>query len=374
MNHSDCIHKLCGNHVIYEEILSWLESFNYNQKISEKSCIFVVGNSCIGKTYSLNHICKYLKYYAINIDTNNCWNSAQFKDLIFKSITSCLVQSIQYTNMNKVIIIDNFESLFSADKTVNQALLQILKEKKLKNIPIICITNPETIKKLGDIKNLCNTYELTSPSINDIKYILKLHNLKNQEILQLIKKTHGNLEQIFTYFHDKTYYQNDNNIINKNQSICNYDRVDDQYDIIYLYKCACFDRNIIRNIVQNDAWLIPLRFHENLIVELSNRNGTIKKKNIFYIQFINLFCYFDVLMNSNNIECALEIFVSIIYFLSVFKANKGNLSNMSKFTKILSYLSLQKKYIKHYFNSNFPIYQIGNYHTCLLNRKFIYFN
>jgi nucleoside-triphosphatase THEP1 len=360
MEYTDLLSTLCGNHDVYKDILMWLKTFNYNEKISEKSCIFVAGNACIGKTYSLNKICEFLKLYVIQIDTYNCWNSSQFKDILFKSITSCLVQNIENTKINKVIIIDNFDSLFSADKTINQAILQILKEKKMKNIPIICITNQETLKKLGDIKKLCSIYELLPPSTNDIIPILKTYNLKTNRVQNMIKKTGGNLNQIFENIHSENIYE--------------YDKNDKHHDIIYLYNCAKFDRKIIRNILQTDAWLIPLRFHENLILELDNRIGINRKKNCFYVQFINLFCYFDVLMNSNNIECALEIFVSIIYFLTVLKIKKNANCNMNKFTKILSYLSLQKKYIKHYFNSNFPLYQIGNYHTCLLNRKFIYFN
>ncbi len=360
MEYTEFINTLCGNHNVYQDLLLWLKNFNYGDKISDKSCIFVVGDACIGKTYSLNKICKYLNLYTIRIDTHNCWNSVQFKDLLFKSMTSCLVQSIENTKINKVIIIDNFDSLFSADKTINQAILHILKERKMKNIPIICITNQDTLKKMGDIKKLCSIYELQTPLSNDIIPILKTYDLKTAHLLNIIKKTNGNLTQVFENINNKNIYE--------------YDKNDKHYDIIYLYKCVKFDRKIIRNILQSDAWLIPLRFHENLILEIDNRIGTNKRKNSFYVQFINLFCYFDMLMNTNNIECALDIFVSIIYFLSTIKIKTNANSNMNKFTKILSYLSLQKKYIKNYFNSSFPLYQIGNYHTCLLNRKFIYFN
>ena len=49
--------------------------------------------------------------------------------------------------------------------------------------------------------------------------------------------------------------------------------------------------------------------------------------------------------------------------------------NMGNFTKILSYLSLQKKNNKLIYNQgNFPYYQISNYHINLCNRKFISFN
>jgi len=359
-NDAHIISNLCGNQSIYNDILFWLKSFNYDEKISENSCVFIVGNACIGKSYSVKSICNYLNLFIINIDTNNCWNTAQFKDLIFKGVTASLIQSIEKTSMKKVIILDNFDSLFNTDKTINQALLQILRDKKLKNIPIICITNPETLKKMGDIKKICCIYDLQPPTNKEIHNTLKAQNIKIKKCQEFIKKYDCNLTKIFE------------NIYNDDEYV--YDNKDENYDMLYLYKCNNFDRNIIRNILISDAWLIPLRFHENLIVELNNRAGTNKIKNQFYVKFINLFCYFDVLMNTNNIECALEVFVSIIYYLTLLKIKKDSLCNMNKFTKILSYLSLQKKYIKHYFNSSFPLYQIGNYHTCLLNRKFIYFN
>jgi hypothetical protein len=354
------INTLCGNHNIYREILSWLTNFNYHDKLSEKSCIFVVGDPCTGKTYSFNKIFDYLHLSVTYIDTNNCANSIQFKDILFKSLTSSLIQSIENTTNNKVIFLDNFDSLFNTDKAINQTLLQILRERKLKNNPIICITNQEHLKKIGDIKKHCNMYELLPPTNKDILSILKPFKLKSEFKEKLLKIADGNLTKIFENIYTTTLY--------------NYDNNDKNYDVIYLYNLKTYDRNIARNILLSDAWLIPLRFHENLIIEINNRIGTVNIKNKFYMLFINNFCYFDLFMNKNNTECALEIFVSIVYFLTLLKRKRNTTCDMSKFTKILSYLSLQKKYIKHNFNSNFPLYQIGNYHMCLLNRKFIYFN
>ena len=80
-------------------------------------------------------------------------------------------------------------------------------------------------------------------------------------------------------------------------------------------------------------------------------------------------------MFKNNVDTCINIFTSHVYNLSLFKYKKGAVSNMGNFTKILSYLSLQKKNIKSTYNSsNFPYYQISNYHINLCNRKFISFN
>ena len=54
--------ELCGNKKQYENIKNWITTFyELNRNfISFNSCIFISGNSGIGKTYSINIICKLL--------------------------------------------------------------------------------------------------------------------------------------------------------------------------------------------------------------------------------------------------------------------------------------------------------------------------
>ena len=169
---NELINGFCGNHNIYKEILMWLENFNYNTKISPESCIIVAGATCIGKTYTINAICNYLNYDITTIDNNNCYTSAHMKDVIQKTTSSSLMQILTNNIRNKVIIIDNFDCIFVADKTINVCLLKLLNEKRLKNIPIICITNNDIIKKIGEIKKVCKIYNLEIPNYKDIKSLL----------------------------------------------------------------------------------------------------------------------------------------------------------------------------------------------------------
>jgi nucleoside-triphosphatase THEP1 len=332
-NEDKFLRTLCGNREIYRQIIRWLENFDFHSTLTEKSCIIVTGNSGIGKTYSMNQIAIHLKYFVTHIDSNNCYTSQQLRDIIFKSITSSLIQTLTNSVQKKLIIIDNFDSMFMADKTMNTTLLKILGEKKLKNIPIVCITNIDILRKMGDIKKTCKVFELIDPSKTEINSVLKP---KKSEILL-------------------------------------YKSIDRNIDIIQLYGNH-FDKDKFRRIIESEIWLIPLRFHENIIQELNNRSISNNKKKQFYKLFIESLCLYDCYMSKNYIEIALEIFICTIYFLSILSKKRSALSSMDNFTKILSYLSLQKKYNKQYYNSDFPLYQIGNYHTYLLSRKFIYFN
>jgi nucleoside-triphosphatase THEP1 len=359
MEDESFIKSLCGNQISYRDILHWLRTFDYNTRISEKSCILVSGQSCIGKTHSIKHICKYLNADLTIIDNNRCHNACQLKDIIFKAATSSLMQILTKTSGKKIIIIDNFDSMFVADKTINSTLLKLLTEKKLKNIPIICITNSDILKKMGDIKKICKTYELSTPNKQDITSLLRRHNITCNKIKQLYGEYQSNLQHIFQNLQDDTV----NTIVNR----------DERHELIYLYD-ATFSREKSRKLIDTDVWLVPLRFHENLIQELSNRCVPIHKKRAVYKDFMQILCLYDYFMCKNNIECGIEIFITAVYFISMLNYKKKHISNMDNFTKILSYLSLQKKYIKASYNSSFPLYQLSNYHVSLTSRKFIYFN
>ena len=361
-NDNNFINNLCGNHSIYNDILIWLRNFNYDIKISDQSCIIVAGPTSIGKSYSINKICNYLNYEIILIDNNNCYNSQYLKDIIYKSTSSSFLQILTNNFQKKVIIIDNFDSLFIADKTINITLLKILLENKLKNIPIICISNNDIIKKIGDIKKLCNIHMLSTPNNDEIAEILQKSNIDINNINKFCLNSNGNLNKLFR------------DINNKNNDILYSDSIENSSDINILYGNN-FNRQQTKKILIKDPWMIPLKFHENLIINLNNRNLSLNKYNEYYKNFIYIMCLYDYYMFKENIEFCVELFASMVYFLSIFKYKKNATSNIGNFTKMLSYLSLQKKNIKNNYNiKNMPLYQISNYHISLCNRKFISFN
>jgi hypothetical protein len=199
--------------------------------------------------------------------------------------------------------------------------------------------------------------------LNNSNNINNLKNITDTELKSIIKNCYGNLSQIFKKIETK---------INNNENYL----IDRVYDIEYLYSPINLDKDIIKKIINIDAWLIPLRFHENLINELStNRKGSKILKNTFYVEFMKNLCIFDNMMYNNIIENAIDFFACIIlYELNKIPSKKVVDLKMKNFTKILSYLSLQKKYIKQSYCMNFPLYQIGNYHINIINRNFIYFN
>lgn len=339
-------------------IKDWIVNSYDNKKLSFNSCIFMTGYSGIGKTYSINNLCKNLDLFIINIDSFNCSTSTQLNDLLYKSFVSSLIQILTNNNSRKIIIIDDFDILLSLDSTINITLHNFIQSNtdKLKHIPIICIINNNIVKRLGDIKKKCKIFETPILSNMEIYEILKSYktDIKFNEAIKIIDNPHFNLANAIRMV-TNTYYNHNDDII----------AIEDLYSNV-------FNRNNLRRIINKEQWIIPLNFHENLITELyENRKGVKKQKELFYKSFLINLCYFDIIMSKCN-EIGIELFICTIEELFKIPNKKNKNLRLSNFTKMLSYLSLQKKTNKSNYNKSFPFQHIGNYHLTLINRKFIY--
>tara|TARA_B100001540_G_scaffold308214_1_gene322556 strand:- start:4098 stop:5141 length:1044 start_codon:yes stop_codon:yes gene_type:complete len=330
---------------------------NPDKKISFKSCIIIYGNSGIGKTYKIKEICNELNLKIINFNISNASSSIEFEDLLFKTITTNSFEDVFNNNIKKkkIIILDNYETFLSIDRTINNTLYNILNTKKYNNISIICICNLELLKRLGNIKKKCKIIQYKNESNEEIIDILKnkYKGISSQKIKEIVNDTGGNIEQSIYYI--------ENNIEKKENNA-----IDKIYNIEYLYDNE-YDKEVVYKILSSESWLIPLRYHENLIIELKNRKTTLQNKNNYYKEFLLDFCLFDLLMNKNIIESALNIITYQVYNLKLLPQKKQNKSNLDNFTKLLSYLSLQKKYIKKGYIFTSQFYQIGNYHINSIN-------
>ena len=339
-----------------EEIKKWIIDCYSSSKLSFNSCLFISGISGSGKSYLINKIIKDLNLFQISIDSNNCSSSSQLLDLLIKSFNSSLIQILTNNNSNKIIVIDDFDVLNSIDNTINLSIYNFILNNigKLKNIPIIIIINNEIIKKIGEIKKKCKIIEIQKLNEYEIYDILKNYkkDIELGKALKIIADTDYNINEAIKMINNLRFNHSDDFI---------------DYNDIYI---SDFNRNNLKKLLLKEQWLIPLNFHENLINELNNRKGKKKDKEDYYKKFIIDFCYFDLFMNKSN-EISLDLFICIIKKLYDFPSKKEK-RDKQNFTKMLSYLSLQKKNNKNAFKSSFPFQQIGKYHSTIINRKFIY--
>lgn len=336
---------------IIEELL---EKNKNKENISFDSCIIIHGKSGIGKSYKINKICNELKLNIIHFTSSNINNSSEFEELLEKKTTVKknvidIFNNVHNENI-KIIIIDDYDILISIDRTINSTFYNILNTKKFKNICIICICNTDILKKIGNIKKKCKIFECEKLNKLEIKKILNNKKKINEKRLnEIINKIDGNISNGIIMI---------NNEINK--------EVDLVIDYNYIYKNNIEVKNIIK-LLSMETWLISLRFHENLIDVLKNKKNGLKKKYIYYKNFINDFCLFDLLINKNVIEIAINIISYQIFILSNIEIKNKTRKTENNFTKLLSYLSLQKKNTKKGFIFNSHYYQIGSYHINCIN-------
>lgn len=337
-----------------ELIEELLEKNKNKNNISFDSCIIIHGKSGIGKTYKINKICNELKLNIIHFTQSNINNSNDFEDLLQKKTTikKNVVDILNNINNDnkKIIIIDDYDVLISIDRTINSTFYNILNGKKIKNICIVCICNTEILKKIGNIKKKCNIFECEKLNKIEIKKILKNYKKINEiKLEKIIDKIDGNISNGIIMVDDE-----------------NNKEVDKVIDSEYIYRNNIKLHYIIR-LISTDTWLISLRFHENLINVLKNRKSELKIKNLYYKNFINDFCLFDLLINKNLMESAIDIISYQIFILSSIEIKNKTIKTDNNFTKLLSYLSLQKKNTKKGFNFNSHYYQIGSYHINCIN-------
>ena len=191
---------MSDNNYLKNWILKPQNRLNYN------SCIFITGKTGIGKTFIINKICNDFDLFIVNINSNNCCNSKQLIDLLYKSFVSSLIQQLTNNKQKKIIIIDEFETLLSFDSTININLLNFLNTNH-KHIPIICIINNNF--KLGEIKKYCIFYELSNQSYENIHQILLTYknNITLKESIDIANKTNYNIKKCIEIVNN-LYYDN----------------------------------------------------------------------------------------------------------------------------------------------------------------------
>jgi nucleoside-triphosphatase THEP1 len=345
MNH------LCGNKQAYNFIKEWIikQLETTDKRLSYNNLLFVCGNSGIGKSYSVHKIAsEILDLHVVSITSANCASTAELNDLMLKNTSSSMIQVLKNDTRKKIIIIDEFESMMAIDRTINTTLLNILTLQKLKMVPVICIISSDMMKKIGNIKKKCQIIELSEPSDDDIlKLIQTLAVNRDIKYLSEVATTSaGNISQAIKKIHDKDE---------------SYQQIDKLLNINILYGKK-FDRELNRRVVLTDPWIIPLKYHENLIDELQKRRICIAKSHEFYKEFLKTFVLFDQYMFHNSTDIATDIFVSSMYQLHNMQLKKNCISSIDNFTKLLSYMSLQKKNMKKQIEEgDFPLYQVGSY-------------
>ena len=373
-----------GNSRQYTKLTTWLQkSIEPGEILNYKHICIVIGAPGIGKSYGIDKAVKSISKILYRLNDLDCNNSKDFRDLLTKITSSHIVSQIEnISNQQKVIWLDDFDSYLIFDRTFLHTLQNILDDEKFPAIKIIISTTSADIKHYNKFYTLGSIIKLNIPEIADIILFLR-HTYKNlavRIISQIAETSNGNVASaihmaniesriISNLINIHTINDDTNDIIDSsNEEIIT--TSDNFPDLVHLFN-EPYNINVGRFLFDQDPWLHPLRFHENVLHELKLRKGLQDSKNKIYIEILKLFCKWDQIMSyakindGSGMNIAIELISYVPYYLKEYPKKKNTISSMDEFTRMFNYLSLKKKNAVALYVPKFPWITIGSYYKHL---------
>jgi len=372
--------NLFGNTFYFEEIYKWLHDSidNPKKELNNSACLLIIGSPGVGKTYGVETICQKIGITIKKIDSSTCHSTKEMDDLIVKMSSTNLEDVLLQQIRKKIIFIDEFEILINNDRNMPSLLYNLINatnNKALPYIPIIIACNTNVEKKLGDLKRYCKSIYLKKPSDTDVMLMLLAHtkrcniSISAEILLAISESVNGNMLHAL----NSLEYE----LLKKNRTTTTDETyiIDRMPDIDTLYNDPSIE--IAHMLFEEDLWMNPLRFHENLPAEIDMRKGTKAQKGKIYSEILKCMTEWDTMINTsvhtytNTDEIGNSIYTEHLcrapcFLLKNLKKKKnGNDTSLADFTKALSQMSLHKKMEKQSYHDNFPWKHVGNYFYAL---------
>jgi ATPase family associated with various cellular activities (AAA) len=319
-----------GNHHAAHAIEDWVLNATSTNKqyVSHDSCLTILGPSGSGKTHIIRTLAR--KHNIKLLEICDVENAKDLKDQILKVATTHLIENleqIQYTS--KVLLIDNLDIVLSIDRCIASSLTEILHHKsKLPYVPVVLVGSPICERKLGtQFINKCRYVTFFPPSATDIFLFLKS------------RRDGQSLEHLMKVAEDCS-----GNISNALQQIGNGSKSLDK-TLVFTDVFSSQNDGDVRTLLEEEPWLNPLRFHENLLRELDQRRGRAEVKQRVYQRILESLTYWDALMPVNpSIACEQIIQGIRAHLHSLPRKKAASDQGLNEFTKLFSHMSLQKKH------------------------------
>ncbi len=315
-----------------------------------KSCMIVTGNHGIGKTAVITTILKHLKYTIYQINFNKIDNFKNIDEFIEKPIfgNSILEKINNNKNENKIILIDNLESILSINQ--KKFLIKLTKYNDINwKIPIIYISNNKHSKLVYFIKKLSYEIKIQDPTKEVMENILctvcmkENINIGDEKIIdELIKYSGYDIRALLTHLQTLKNIYNGKYISmdDFNKFIITNKMKDNDPSIFSATHKLFYGYDNIDNIIrlfETEKTVMPLMIQQHYIDYLKGNNLDIINK------ISKSLSYGDILENyiyENNIYDIRDIqsFYQCVYpsFLLTRKLNPNN-ENINKFDGFFDY-------------------------------------
>lgn len=345
------LNDFVGNKKMFETIYDWIKNIKHTDKL------LIIGPPGIGKTKYIEMVCQEFAYDFLKIDSTCCNHSKDFIDRLtkihqWKDIT----QSFQDNPKPRIVLIDELETLIKVDRNIPSHLIKFW-EKIEKPLPYILIGQYEADKKISELRKQCNVLYLQRIQDNDMFLYLKSklprNKVKLADLMKIAEDSNGSIYAAIQAIIG--YTQSKKQIINYGK-----DKTLDLGDI-FQYK----NYTDINMLLNEDPWIHPLKILENAPKVYSKYE---------YTKFLKDYLVFEELIYKNDMSYDLPIgFLSQLILNYNLQLKKPKHIDI-QFTKLLSYISTQKKLHRSLYEKipkEIPINEIGFYwiHQSLQSHK-----
>ena len=363
-----------GNDNEYTQLVSWIKQPNsVFGNILTKECITIVsGSPGCGKSYGVQMAIKDANKNICYINKDECINSKDFKELILKQTLSNILDQFNLLSVageslkETVIFIDDVDTLLAIDRSFINNFNLLITCNTIRTIKIILSCISSELKIILKSIIFGQLILLKTPTDNDVRKLLNNINVNNNENIfnivdESVKLSNGNISVAFNIYNlnirkiRKDLFKDEDN---EKKCIESTDIFPEVAKIYFIE-----DRDLIRKVIEQDPWLHPLRFHENIIHEFKQRKGTKEQKDKLYSEILQHLCRWDQIMTlskGGDISNAIEQACNTVILLTRLKRKKNADPPMDEFTRMFNYLSLRKKNMLSLYESTFPWETIGS--------------
>lgn len=349
-----------GNADAFDELLVWLRE-------GTGVCLLSGSTGC-GKTYGVYAAARIVGLAVTLFDTSTCLNGKDFKDKFTKATQSDILAQLTHTvDGQRLIFIDELDALLTIDRTF------LLNLKCLPdNIQVVIAGTSEAVRRVGITGMMIDIH---SPSDDDISNMLKeynkLHHLHvSAKIMTTIAKvSNGSIATALR--HMNTNHDATEDAVKS--------RMDTFDDIGGVYRSP---ERVAHDVLSIDPWLNVLRYHENIIHELKQRDyGAEADDDMIrrYVGSMGDLCDW-VLMMGWCPEYAVQFMATSCRARmspKVLPLKPDALPPTTQFTRMINIMSARKKGLNSLYTSintknrnlTFPWYQVGSMEKSFLSKR-----
>lgn len=354
------INSMLGRESIFNDIVSYIKSFDYNSKNSLfRRGIYIYGKPGVGKTEFVLRLLKKCNINAIICDTTE--NRNKYIDVSNVNVSTKSICSLfSQVPRSNVLVLDEIELIQDEDKSFMKKIIKLIRPKTTKkqqsegklNMPVICVGINISDKKNCELSDVCKVFELKEPSPAQIKKLVysTMPLLKEPDIGRIMKYVNSNLHKIASL---QCIYSNGKMDKYTLDILLNDTVQNGQKDVKQVVKNVFNSSfNISHHsqmINEPDRNVVSLIWHENVIDLLSVRNDEELKNSLrVYAQILKNICFADC-VNRVTFQCQIWSFNELCSLIKTFYCNnilrefgciKKHCTDI-RFTKILTKYSYE---------------------------------